>query len=98
MYTVKAIALLGLKKFEDAEVFGLHATRQPAPEFTAFWILLAAQEILGKENEAKHSLQKLLKLKPGLSESLLEEKLPFNDPKLTKQLIDPIKRLGFGNR
>ena len=95
MLTVKAMALYGLKQYQDAEAVARQASSQPTSEFTAFIILVAALSVQGKEIEGKSALADLMGLKPDLTTEHLKEILPFKDQSFVDHFVESLRKIGF---
>ena len=66
-YNIKARALIGMGRFEEAEHWARQALRQPSATFWSDLVLISALGYLGKMDEAREAIRGLWQKKPGYS-------------------------------
>ncbi len=92
---VKALALLGAKRHDQAEGVARHAARQPTAELTAYAVLAAILGHLGKDEEARIAMADLLRIKPDISANHIAQILPYRDSVDIEYVIEGLYKAGM---
>ena len=93
--TAKSMALLGLRQLEEAEETVRQATRQPTAELSPYAVLAAILGQSKKDAEAQQAMVDLLRIKPDVSISHIEQIFPFRDKENLAYLIEGLRIAGI---
>ena len=91
----KSIAAFVVKKYDEGVEFGLLATKMTPGYFGTHRALAANLSELGRKQEAKTSVQMLLRLFPGMNNGLLRKIMPFKNPQDMQRFCDALARAGL---
>ena len=89
------MALLGLRQLEEAEETVRQATRQPTAELSPYAVLAAILGQSKKDAEAQQAMVDLLRIKPDVSISHIEQIFPFRDKENLAYLIEGLRIAGI---
>jgi tetratricopeptide (TPR) repeat protein len=94
-YTGLALAHLYLRDYEEAEKWGKMAVRQPISPWPCYVFLISALAHQNKTTEVGEVLADLYKLRPDISLSFVEERVPTIDRGYMDHLIDGLRKAGL---
>ena len=93
--TNRAGARIALGQFEEAERFARSAIRRPGAGFWAYANLASALGHLGRIDEARPIIVKLLELKPGFSREFFESVWIGVDPSHLETYFEGLRKAGL---
>ena len=93
--TNRASARIALGQFEEAERFARSAIRRPGAGFWAYAALASALGHLGRIEEARPALDKLLELKPEFSPEFFDSVWIGVDPSFTTPYFEGLRKAGL---
>jgi adenylate cyclase len=90
-----ALNLLLLGRLKEAEVMARAATLHPAATFWTYSTLASILGHLGRTEEARAAVSKLLELKPDYSEAFVAKMFPGVDPRITEVNFGGLYKAGL---
>jgi adenylate cyclase len=93
--TVHALALVLLDRLDEAEALARAATRHPGATFWTHAILACVLGHLGRTEDARGALARLLELRPDFSESFVARVYSGNDPNVSQRYWEGLYKAGL---
>ena len=93
----KAIALVMLKRYEEALECSRQAQKFPITAIWAYMGELSTLGLLDRKEEAHAALERARKLKPDLSLHFIKQTLPITDAPSREHFLDGLSRAGVPN-
>jgi adenylate cyclase len=91
----RALALMMLERYADAVQWARIAVRQSNAPFRMHAVLAAALGHAGRNDEARHVIDELLRLRPDYSHVLVERSMPFKRREDLEHFIDGLRKAGL---
>jgi len=94
-YSVAAVAHLFCGRPDEAYELAKKSARMYPDWDTTYWAMIPALTQLGRVEEARSAVSKLLELSPAVTVSCLRELLPIRDPELLDMILDGMTIAGM---
>jgi adenylate cyclase len=90
-----AHAYLFLERHEEAVQWARKALRYPHISWPVHVFLVSALAHLGRDQETRDALDNLLRYRPGMTVSIVRERLPVSDTSYLDHLVDGLRKAGL---
>jgi hypothetical protein len=95
LQSVKALALIGLERYQEAVVLQNEATQHPTAAWTAYMVLASALSLVDEVSQAAEVMATIRRMMPDFSREDVRRSIPFRRPADLDLLIGSLIKAGL---